>query len=253
MKNSNITLAVVAVMAAATMFTGTALATVTPPTGLGPGDQCQLIFVTADPTTATSADINYYNTFVQGEAALNPSLPSATWSAVASTADVAANVNAQTYYGIPIYNTLGQQVTSAYGAGLWTDPVTLGSPVQTNQFGASEAYIQVWTGAGPRGWQAIDDSPLCLGSPGGLNGAYAAYGESGYTDSGWIEAGVTSIYANPLDPSSPAISNPLYALSSVITVPVPEPGTLTLLGIGTGGTCRGSLSAAAVGRRRDDC
>jgi len=38
------------------------------PTGLVPGDQFQLVFVTSNTTTAVSTDINYYNAFVNSDA-----------------------------------------------------------------------------------------------------------------------------------------------------------------------------------------
>ncbi len=44
------------------------------PTGLSPGDEYQLAFVTSGTTDATSADIGTYNDFVNLQAALNPSL-----------------------------------------------------------------------------------------------------------------------------------------------------------------------------------
>src|ERR1700744_4626362 len=54
----------------------------------------RLIFVTADGTSATSANIADYNSFATSEAALDPNLPSTTWTAVASTdlVDAVSNI-----------------------------------------------------------------------------------------------------------------------------------------------------------------
>ena len=65
----------VAVALVATMFAGTAVAQVVLPTGLPPGSQYEIAFVTSDGTTATSTDINDYNSFVTAEAAFSSSLP----------------------------------------------------------------------------------------------------------------------------------------------------------------------------------
>ncbi len=85
------------------------MAAVVPPIGLAPGSQYQLIFVTADAITPGSSNIADYNAFVTAEAALNPSLPPATWDVVGSTASVDANVNAPSE-GVPVYNTQGIEV-----------------------------------------------------------------------------------------------------------------------------------------------
>lgn len=74
------------------------------PIGLAPGSRYLLIFATVGTLAPSSTDIEYYNTFVTNQAALDPSLPSAIWHAVASTASVAANVNAPSA-GLPVYNT----------------------------------------------------------------------------------------------------------------------------------------------------
>src|SRR5580658_1898252 len=72
----------------------------TTPTGLTPGTQYQLVFVTSDTTFATSSTISDYNTFVTNEAALNATLAAfdsangVTWTAIGSTPPVNANTNA---------------------------------------------------------------------------------------------------------------------------------------------------------------
>ncbi len=94
-------------VALATLGTGAAQAAlVVVPTGLNPGDQYRLVFVTDGTRDATSTNINDYNTFVTNEvtgSALATQLttagftPSAiTWKAIGSTDSVAARDNTQT-------------------------------------------------------------------------------------------------------------------------------------------------------------
>jgi hypothetical protein len=181
-------------------------ATVIPPIGLAPGSQYQLIFVTADTTTATSADINYYNTFVQREAADNPLLPSATWFAVASTPTVDAGVNALTHINIPIYNTQGQLV--ATGPDLYGQSIE--AAVEYDQSGNTLPQGAVWTGTN------LFRAGL---NPLGQD-AEAEVGLDHATTTRWLSDEPEIVEGTAL---------PLYALSTVITSPVPEPATLSLL------------------------
>lgn len=63
------------------------MADVIAPVGLPPGSPYQLIFVTADGIPGTSTTEAPYNTFVNSEAALSPTLPASSWHAMTSTAD----------------------------------------------------------------------------------------------------------------------------------------------------------------------
>ena len=84
------------------------------PSGLGPGDQFRLLFVTSTTRDASSTDIADYNDFVQdaaaaGHAAIQPY--SAGFRAVASTsAEDARDNTSTTGTGVPIY-WLGQGIT----------------------------------------------------------------------------------------------------------------------------------------------
>ncbi len=89
----------------ATMLSRTAMADVIPP-DLPAGSQYLIMFVTADSTQATSSDIETYDNFVQTEASLSPTLPNATWSAVATTPSFPAD-QASTTTTIPVYDTQG--------------------------------------------------------------------------------------------------------------------------------------------------
>jgi hypothetical protein len=193
---------------------------VIPPIGLAPGSQYQLIFATADPHNAVSTDITVYNAFVTSEAALGvPSgLPSGvTWTAVASTSTVNANVNAPSGT-LPVYNTDGQEVTAA-SVGIYTG--ALENIVGFDQYGAAATAAQsnnVWTGSDFHG---VGLHHATLG--GGGNGEIGQLA----VDSTWLQ------FATVPQAAEVTFSRPFYALSSAITVPTPtpEPATLTLLGL----------------------
>ena len=114
---------------AAAMLAGTTMAGFIPPTGLNPGSQYQIMFVTADTTSGTSGSEIDYNNFVTAEAApLIALLPlGTTWSAVTSTYDgtnyTNAGVNAPTNTAIPVFNIQGQQLSYPYPLGLWVGPI----------------------------------------------------------------------------------------------------------------------------------
>jgi hypothetical protein len=87
------------------------------PSGLSPGNQYRLVFVTDGTIQATSTDINTYNTFVDNEAhnstILNDAFTnvgidpaSITWKVIGSTASVNAIGNTSTntvHTSVPIY------------------------------------------------------------------------------------------------------------------------------------------------------
>ncbi|MEI8376345.1 MAG: hypothetical protein WCJ35_26300, partial [Planctomycetota bacterium] len=94
-----------AVALTATLFGGTARANVILPTGLAPGSQYEIVFVTSDGTTATSANIATYNNFVTAEANQNSTLYNlgVSWHAVASVVPGPAATSNAPSAGIPIY------------------------------------------------------------------------------------------------------------------------------------------------------
>jgi hypothetical protein len=182
------------------------------------GSQYQLLFVTADYTTPTSDDINYYNEFVTDQADLNPLLPITSWHAIASTATVDANINAP-WLGLPVYNTQGQQVNHP-GQSLYVGNIL--NPVADDQYG-NGLNAAVWTGSSQTGTGtgAIGTGgtvePLGTTSDGGHT-----MGITHTTEDRWLTAG--NDRTNGLAP--------LYALSAVITVgtPAPEPASILIWG-----------------------
>jgi hypothetical protein len=193
-----------------------ALASFIPPSGLSPGSQYQLIFITADKTPATSSNIGDYNTFVTGEAALNPSLPSTTWDVVGSTATVSANVNAPSFSGVPIFDTQGNKIVSG-SSSLYSGSILF--PIDHDQYGNLAPTSAVWTGSLANGASWTPNFPLGSGI------GDVGLGVDIFTDARWIFENAAG------SPSSSSL--PVYALSAPITVsPTPEPATIALLGIG---------------------
>jgi hypothetical protein len=196
------------------------------------GSQYEMLFVTLDTTTATSSDIDTYNTFVTNEANLNPALAAlgVQWHAVASTATVAAFNNAPDN-GIAVYNTNGLEVATPslgiYSAGILANSNTLLDSPYTNQFGNDETFyvplsltgLEAWTGATPQGGMATSFQPFGAEFASTLGSTDVTLGQP------------FSIYGTWLDYTFETASNslPIYALSSPITV-VPESATIALLG-----------------------
>jgi hypothetical protein len=179
---------------------------------LPPGSKYELLFVTKDTRDATSANIADYNAFVTAEAALNPLLPQGvTWHAIASTNSVNAIDNAPASF--PVYSTTGNEISpDIYG--------NLNQLFELNydQFGNESVVFptEVWTGTLGLGGIA---SPNPLGSSTGL----ATFGQAEFIASGFVFnwGGVGTIETSS--------DHFLYALSSPITVPAPEPTSLALV------------------------
>jgi len=257
--SSNSRLALVAVLACVGIGSSAVRlqATVIPPIGLAPGSQYQLIFVTAGTRDATSGHIADYNAFVSAEAALSPSLPISNWHAVASTLarnedgtfeELTYAVNNAPWHGLPVYNTQGVLVRSAdysiYPDGLPDFSYQLLSPVGFDQFGLP---ITPNTLAGPNSGFTFPYTEVTLVWTGAFNwplgyGQYPAWGVAEMSPFpndgstwGWLWYCVDSVVAQSYlnSPVYAPITNryPLYALSDPITVPVPEPSGISLLGL----------------------
>jgi hypothetical protein len=205
-----------------------AAVSITVPTGLNPGDQYRLAFLTSTTRPATSTSIADYNVFVTTAANAVPALAAlgTTWSAIGSTSVVDARDNTGTNpsadgVGVPIYQ-LDDTLLAGGNADLWDSSIAV--PFVVHEDGSDgSAFPFVWTGTDSVGVA----SPLPLGSTTGGT----LMGDVGLTDFQWI----STVH------SASTTSRPLYAMSDTLTV-VPEPGSGVLLSLG--------LVAMAVGNRR---
>ena len=188
---------------------------ITAPPGLSPGSQYRLVFVTTDLYTASSTSITVYNNDVNSEANAISALDAlgTTWLAIGSTSTVNAIDNVGIDAGIPIYDLEGQLVAadaSTAAGGLFSG--SLLALIQTDGGeAASNAFI--WTGTLP-------DGQAALGYQLGLSPSPVEVGEPGFLGSAWIASG----------PSLPDITQlPLYGISGILTVPTPEPSTISMV------------------------
>ncbi len=229
-------LAATLVLAAATLVPLAASAVpITLPSGLNPGDQYRLAFVTSTFRDATSSNIADYNTFVTGVANTVPELAAlgTSWSAIASTLSIDARDNTMTNpslngTGVPIF-LLNDTKLADNNTDLWDGTID-------TVFGITESglpvplFDSVWTGSRQDGSGAAQSSlgsPLCIAASSGCTAGRTFF----FTDSQWIDSDL-------LDARQ---VNAVYALSAPLTA-IPEPGTATLLALG--------LVAVGISRRK---
>lgn len=189
----------------------------TPPTS-GP---YRLLFVTSNPTKATSPDISTYNTFVTTVAGLNTSLPDTSWAAIVSTAATSALTNVDS-----ICSTV-----SCQDAPIYLVDGTLIASSQASFFGNSLAHApnETETGAAYPGVGAY----VWTGSTGsgGIKTGHAM--GSSYVEFGTADQAASSRYldfAGTGLSASASNSYPLYAISGELGVPEPASDALLLVG-----------------------
>ena len=210
---------------AATLPGGMAMAQVILPKGLAPGTQYQILFVTSGGTQAGSSNIAVYDTFVTQQADQSTTLAAlgVTWTAVASTynenieSGLAAN-QATSTTNIKIYDTHGDLLEPNFPS-LFSDTRFTGPSF--DQFGVTAPNMTPWTGSDASGnqWGGNENS---------LGEVYPVIGAIGTGNGSWMDGESLALGGGP-DPYY-TTDLPLYAISSPVTVPVPEPAALTLLG-----------------------
>jgi hypothetical protein len=185
-------------------------APVTVPTGLNPGDQYRLAFVTSTARDATSSNIADYNAFVTGVANTVPELVAlgTSWTAIGSTSTVAARDNTSTNpfvngTGVKIYR-LNDTLRANDYTDLWGSE-SVNDHLEIDESGET-VFVDVWTGTNFDG--TIDPS-------GPLGDALPWLGDSNALGITWIHFYSGEDSTTPLG---------FYAISDVLTV-IPEPGT----------------------------
>ncbi len=188
-------------------WTPVAWATYVPPS-LSPGDTYHLVFITDGTRDATATTVTPYNTFVQTEAALNPSLTGTnvgvTYRAIVSTTALDANANAPVT--APVFNLNGDKIADNF-ADMWDG--TIDNPIDYNQYAATIFPPDIWTGS-QTGGQAFVGAEMGAANP--------RTGRADLADGRWIDEIIaTNTYLSRF-----------YGLSQELTVPVPEPSSLVL-------------------------
>lgn len=175
----------------------------------------RLAFVTDAPTLSTSSNIATYNLIVSTEAALNVGLPTTTWSAIVSTTSISAASNVSCGAGcdgsVPIYLVDGTQVATSATA-LFAGSIL--TAINKDESG-NNVNEYVWTGSN-------SDGSAVAGAEMGAAGGSSAYGAD-FNTSGMFFRGVAV---------STCCNVGIYAISGNISVSVPEPMTISLLGLG---------------------
>lgn len=202
-------------------------------TGLQPGDQYRLVFVTSTTIAqgaANSTVIGDYDALVQAYADA-AGYSSVSWSVIGSTTAVDAidhtNTNPATDgAGVPIYLFDGTTLFAANNTDLWNGTALISAGVyqgiDIDENGNTATYDRVWTGTLGLGGTEVQ--------PGGSNpGALGA--TDGTVATGHVTPGNNFNWGNIFQYDPDTFDAGLYGISEVLTV-VPEPSSLALLGLG---------------------
>jgi hypothetical protein len=182
------------------------------PAGINPGDQYYLVFVTSGVRDATSINIVTYDSFVQSQAALNPSLTGTDEGVVWSALGSVPSLDAKDHLALgeyPIYLLDGTTKVADGATDLWDG--TLDQPIHLSQYG-NEVFATVWTGTFPNGTQDQTLGATFL----------PTLGYSLVTNFEWVR----STFHDPR--LTKELHNNFYAFSELLTAPVPEPSSLVL-------------------------
>ena len=198
----------------------------TVPPGLTAGTPYRLVFVTFDTTQATSTSIFTYNAFVTTEADENAALAAlgVTWTIIGSTAGTSALSNIGTPPGA-VYDLGGVEIASST-SNLFG--LSLMARINVDQFGNTVANnTAIWSGT--NSGTGLGEANHQLGSTPNSGGP-----ESGQvaTGAGWLTFTQTHVNTTELQ---------VYAISSELMVPAPEPGSLALMGLGLAAVTLGAL------------
>ncbi len=221
-------------------LTGAQAAPVTIPTGLAPGTQYRLAFLTTYIMDPSSPDIADYNAFVTSEANVSPELLAlgTTWTAIASSETVSARENTNTDFttdvGVGIY-LLNDTKLADNNADLWDGTIQNSLSIDRTGAADSTGIDFVWTGTQTNGLP--DEPETALAGSGTINGNW------NFADFRWIEADTFQSY--PFDENGAHF----YAISGFLTIPeeqataVAEPTALSVLALGL-------IGLGAIRRRR---
>jgi hypothetical protein len=179
------------------------------------GATYQLVFVTdAQFFTAPSTDIAYYNTLVQNEAAAAGAMTEdwgLAWKAIGSASNGIAKENAKVYG--PVYLLNGTKVADDE-TDMWDGSIDAAINYSERQ---TTVGANVFTGSDEHGSGYTDH----------LLGSHAArVGRTNATDKAWLNSGQADETQDPNNPLSQGYH--YYALSPLLTVPVPEPSSVAL-------------------------
>ena len=206
-------LSVLSVFALAAIAAGTASAgSIATPTGLNPGDQFRIVFLSTTTTTATNSNLSTYDSIVSSDATgYTYGGNSPIWKAIVSSATIDAkdHIGLQSTSVVRLYTVNGTKVS---GGNLWSGALL--NPINVT-IGGTLYNTNVWTGT---------NSSDGNGATGGTMGSdWVATGDTKDT-TWWANYGLFES----------TDMNSVYGISEVLTVPsaVPEPSTAMLAGLG---------------------